>query len=364
MAQGFLAGVRVLDLSQYLPGPMATRILADLGACVVKIEPPDGDPLLHLNPLTGQQESGIGEAYYRSVNAGKSVIRLDLKSAAGKSSFSQLIERADVLLESYRPGVMDRLGFGRDRLRDLNENLIHCALTGYGQCGPRANDAGHDIGYGALSGGMAASGTFNWPPVIDHGSAQQAAIAMLGALAGKERTGCFIDVSLTDSYLAWQEWGLTGAINGIQVKPGENLLNGGSACYRLYKTSDGRLMALGALEAKFWANFCRAVGKPDWIERQGEPLPQTALIDEVSALIAGHSLAHWTDKLSTVDCCFQAVLTYAETLRDETVRQRQLVQSNDGFVQVLLPAHFDGKAPQNRAPVRQGDLNQIIEDWS
>jgi len=369
--EGFLAGIRVLDLSQYLPGPMATRILADLGALVLKIEPPEGDPLHHMNPVSGLQENGAGEAYYRSVNAGKSVIRLDLKSLDGKASFEKLVKRADVLLESYRPGVLGRLGFGRERLRALNPGLIHCALTGYGQCGPRANDAGHDIGYAALSGGLAASGggdapSFNWPPVVDHSGAQQAAIAMLGALASKKPQGCFIDVALTDSYLAWQDWGLTAAQSDNAAdhpRRGGNLLNGGSACYRLYGTSDGRFIALGALEPKFWRNFCHGVEKPEWVARQSEPLVQTALIEEVKDLIGSKPLAHWVDTLAGVDCCFQAVLEYPETIADAYVRERQLLQSEDGFLQVLFPAHFNGTPPQNRVAVQEMKFDQIIKIW-
>ena len=376
MPEGFLKGIRVLDLSQYLPGPMATRILADLGADVLKVEPPEGDPLRHMNPVSGQQESGAGDRFYRSVNAGKSVIRIDLKSSDGRSSFESLVRRANVLLESYRPGVLERLGFGRDQLKTLNPNLIHCALTGYGQSGPRANDAGHDIGYAALTGGLAVSGatnmpSFNWPPVVDHAGAQQAAISMLGALAARGRDGdtkgCFIDLALTDSYLAWQDWGLTAAHTGVSAdhpQRGGDLLNGGAACYRLYRTSDERFIALGALEAKFWRNFCEAVGKPDWATRQQEPLPQTSLIADVSELVAARSLAYWSDLLSGVDCCFQAVLEYSETIEDDHVKQRKLLQIDDDFLQVLFPAHIDGSPPQERAPVLDVTLSQIINNWS
>ena len=286
-----------------------------------------------------------------------------------------------MLLESYRPGVLDRLGFGRVRLRELNPDLIHCALTGYGQSGPRSQDAGHDIGYAALTGGLDASGSlggpsFNWPPVVDHCGAQQAAISMLGALASRSNKknegsnsgrGCFIDVALTDAYLAWQDWGLTGAASAIAANHparGKNLLNGGSACYRLYVTSDNRYFALGALEPKFWRNFCEALGKPNWVERQSEALPQTALISEVAAEIEGHTLDHWTGILSAVDCCFQAVLTYPETLEDEYVMDRRLLQSGDGIHQVLFPAHVNGNPPEDRASVRNVNLSQAINKWS
>ena len=293
MGGGFLNGVRVLDLSQFLPGPFATQMLADLGADVLKVEPPAGDPQRRLDSVTGKPgPENSRSAYYDVINAGKSVVAIDLKSADGKKAFETLVRAADVLLESYRPGVLERLGFGPGRLKSLNPGLVHCALSGFGQTGPNRLRAGHDINYVASTGALSVSGTpekpvMAWPPAADYASAFQAALTMLGALVARARTGegVYLDVSLAESMLAWQALGLTGAKLGGKPGRGENLLNGGAACYQVYATGDGRFVTLGALEAHFWANFCAAMERPDWTGRQFDPLPQTALIAEVADAI-------------------------------------------------------------------------------
>ena len=177
--QHYLAGINVLDLSQYLPGPFAGQILADLGAEVVKVEPPAGDPM---RGFMFVDEDGISP-FYKQVNAGKSIIRLDLKTATDRSVFERLVRQADVLLESFRPGVMERLGFSRERLADCNPRLVHCALSGFGQTGPHRLRGGHDLTYVALTGGLSATGTeaepvITFPPLADHAGAQQAVIAI------------------------------------------------------------------------------------------------------------------------------------------------------------------------------------------
>ena len=315
MLKDFLAGIRVIDLSQFLPGPFATQLLADMGAEVLKVEPPKGDPQRRFNPISGQPWSGGGRSpFYDAVNAGKTVVAIDLKSEAGKEAFGILVGAADILLESYRPGVLERLGFGLKRLKDLNPRLVHCALSGYGQTGPNRLLAGHDINYVASTGAYSASGiperpVLTWPPAADYGSALQAALTITGALVARARTGkgAHLDVSLSESMLAWQSWGLTAAASaeGGKGAPGRgaNLLNGGAACYQVYATLDGRFVTLGALEAHFWANFCDAVERPEWTGRQPEPLPQTALIAEVAEMFAARPLDHWEALLTDVDCC-------------------------------------------------------------
>ena len=266
----WLSNLRVLDLSQYLPGPFATRLLADMGADVVKVEPPGGEPGRHFdldcNP-------GVSP-FWRVLNSGKTVITLDLKSEAGREILSALIGRADVLLESYRPGVLDRLGFGNEALRRLNPGLVHCALSGYGQTGPARYASGHDINYQAITGGLNQSGTperpvIPFPPMADYAGALQAVLTVLGALLGRGRNGggCFIDVSMAESLLLWN------AISfNAPMRRGEGLLNGGAAFYQIYATADGRFVTLSPLEPKFWDNFCNAVGRPEWIPRRYEPL--------------------------------------------------------------------------------------------
>ena len=364
MSAGCLSGFRILDLSQYLPGPYATQLLADLGAEVVKVEPPGGDPF---------RQVGTGDglaAWHALVNAGKTVVRLDLKDESGKATFADLVARADVLLESYRPGTLERLGFGRISLEAINPKLVHCALSGYGQTGPYAQRAGHDINYMAWSGGLAGSGTPErpipaFPPVADFAGAMQAALAITAALLRRERSGggAYLDVSLAETALAWQAGPLTAAALGGEAARGAGLLSGGAACYQVYETADGAFASLGALEAKFWVAFCTAVERKDWIARQRDPLPQTQLIEEVALLIRGRSLAEWQKRLEGVDCCWQPVLPATGVLADPQVRARGLVRSQAGTVEVLFPTLFDAAAPTPRTPMNEQDAADLAARW-
>ena len=369
MLRDCLRGTRVLDLSQYLPGPYAAQILADLGAEVVKLEPPAGDPMRALGPLDGDGLS----AFYKLINAGKRVIRLDLKSEEGRTAFECLVSAADVLIESFRPGALARLGLGPEALKALNPHLVHCALSGFGQTGPYAQTAGHDITYMALGGGLATSGPADrpviaHPPTADYASGQQAALATLAALLRRERSGegAFLDLSIMESVLAWQALTLTGARRpGWAATRGAALLNGGAACYGVYATADGRFVSLGALEAKFWENFCRAVGQETWIDRQNEPLPQDDLIAEVSDLFGEQSLAHWEVLLAGVDCCFQTVLEPGEVPAHPQVTARGLVRESgsEPLVEVLFPALLDGLPPQPRAALQDVEVAEVIAAW-
>jgi crotonobetainyl-CoA:carnitine CoA-transferase CaiB-like acyl-CoA transferase len=367
---GCLAGVRVLDLSQYLPGPYATQILADLGADVVKVEPPAGDPMRGIGP---RDADGVS-AFYKLINAGKTVVRVDLKSSAGKRRFTDLLDAADVLLESFRPGVLARLGFAAEALRALHPRLVHCALSGFGQDGPAARRAGHDISYMALAGGLATSGIaarpiVAHPPTADFASGLQAALAIVAALLRRANSGAgaTIDLSIAESVLAWQGLVLTGARRpGHEAARAAALLNGGAACYQIYETADARFLALGALEEKFWAAFCQAIGRGDWATRQWEALPQHALIGEVAALIRTRAGADWAHVLADVDCCAQLVLEPAEVIDDPHIRARGLVTATtapDPRVEVLYPARFDGAPPTPRSPVAEADAETIIRAW-
>jgi crotonobetainyl-CoA:carnitine CoA-transferase CaiB-like acyl-CoA transferase len=370
MLRDFLAGVRVLDLSQYLPGPFATLVLADMGADVLKVEPSAGDRLRGLDPINAT--AGV-DTYYRGVNGGKTVVRLDLKKAADKGTLEKLLAAADVLLESYRPGVLDRLGFGRARLETLNPRLVHCALSGYGQTGPLRLAAGHDLNYMAFAGALAASGTAGqpvmaFPPTADLASGMVAALAILGGLHWRARTGkgVFADTSLAETALYWQAWGLTAAHLGRPPGRAAAVINGGAAYYNLYRTKDGHHVSLGAIEEKFWANFCQAVGRPDLITRQRDPLPQTGLIGEVSAIIAGRTRVEWDQLLGGIDCCYHAVVDYAEVPDLPHVRERGLVRRIDGAqarVEVSFPAWVDGVPPAARPGVAELDVADALRRW-
>jgi crotonobetainyl-CoA:carnitine CoA-transferase CaiB-like acyl-CoA transferase len=358
----FLAGTRVLDLSQYLPGPFATRMLADLGADVLKVEPPAGDPLRHIDPSGGRGRS----PFYDLINAGKTVTFLDLKVYDDAAVMARLVQEADVLLESYRPGVLDRLGFGADRLADLNPRLIHCALSGFGQTGPDRLTSGHDIGYVAMTGTLSACGhehgpVIPYPPLADHAGAYQAVISILGALIARGRSGhgCTLDVSLMESLLALQGPPLT-----LPPGLGAGIINGGAAFYNLYRTHDGRFVTLSPIEPKFWANFCRAVGRDDWLTRQHEPLPQHALIDEIQAMFATRPLADWETLLGPADCCYQAVLDYREVPDHPQIKARRLLQHGAAFLGALVPALLDGRPPQPRRPVREIAARDARDAWA
>jgi len=369
MLDDCLEGTRVLDLSQYLPGPFATQLLADLGAAVLKVEPPQGDPM---SRFILQDGDGLSP-WYKQINAGKSVVKLDLKNAVERAQFSHLLERADVLLESFRPGVLERLGFRRDHLKQLNPHLIHCALSGFGQTGPCRERAGHDLTYLAMSGmlsltGTAATPVIPFPPICDYAAGKQAATAILAALLKRTRTdaGCFIDVSLFEMALSWQSVAFAAAHRpGAAFARGADLLTGGAACYQIYPTADGRFVALGAIEEKFWHSFCDSVERSDWVARQHDPLPQRELIAEVAALFAGAHFSHWQEHFADIDCCFEPILNHQEVPQHPHVRQRQLLQSENaaGTFDALFPAWIDDQPPQPRKALKRISSEQITEHW-
>jgi alpha-methylacyl-CoA racemase len=366
----FLHGIRVIDVSQFIPGPQAALHLCDLGAEVVKVEPPGGEPMRIFPPL---DPDGVS-APYKLMNRGKTVVEIDLKSEAGKRAFADLIAAADVLVESYRPGVLDRLGFGRAELERLNAGLVHVALTGFGQTGPYRARAGHDINYMALAGGLAASGTEErpvaaYPPTADHASALQAALAAVAALFRRRETGsgAFIDVSLAETVLAWQAIPLTLAQRpGETPHRGAQILNGGTARYHVYRTADAKFITLGAVERKFWAAFCRAVGHDEWTARYDDPLPQSALIAEVAALIASRPLAHWERAIDPADCCFHPVVELADVPDHPQIAARGLVHrvtDSPALIETLFPAWVDGKPPPPRTALRFAEAGELLARW-
>ena len=348
----WLRGVRVLDLSRYIPGPLAAMLLADMGAEVLKIEGPEGDEMQHLGP---RDESGA-PIFYPSVNAGKTVRRMNLKDEAARTEFLRMVENADVLIESFRPGVMARLGLSYDALRAVNPQLIYCALSGYGANGPLAQAAGHDANYLALTGVLQRNANYFDPPVCDNVGALFAVIAILGALQGRAREGrgCELDLSLADSIWPLQTFQVADyGARGYSPGPEETYLNGGAAWYQVYRTRDGVRVALGTAGDKFWERFCRAAGRPDWIARAAEPMPQRALMAQVQALIGALTLAECNERFAAADCCYTPVLTLAQAVHSEQTRARQLVRrSPTGALQALFPAWVDREPPAPRPPMR------------
>jgi crotonobetainyl-CoA:carnitine CoA-transferase CaiB-like acyl-CoA transferase len=228
--------------------------------------------------------------------------------------------------------VLARLGFERDKLDRINPRLIHCALSGYGQTGPYAQRAGHDINYCALSTQSIASGTtqrpvIGYPPIADHAAAMQASIAMLAALQTRstQAGSIYLDISMAESMLAWQYLPLLSDVEGRAT----SILNGGAACYNLYQCADDRFISLGALETGFWKNFCETLEKPEWITRQFENMPQHGLIGEVAELISRYPQAHWRSLLDDVDCCFE-ILFDADDLAHHAQFQSRHALTIDG----------------------------------
>ena len=352
----WLTGVKVLDLSRYRPGPFAGMLLADMGAEVLKIEGPDGDDMQHLGP----RDASGAPIFYPSLNGGKKVRRMNLKDAAARAEFLELVKCADVLLETFRPGVMTRLHLGYEVLAEVNPRLIYCGVSGYGANGPLAGAAGHDANYLAQTGVLYRNGrgtcSYFDPPISDDVGALFAVIAIQGALREREHSGrgCVIDTGLADSVWPLQSFQLADfGKRAYSPGPEETYLNDGAAWYRAYPTRDGRHVALGAAGGVFWKRFCEAAGRTDWIAREHEPLPQRALIAEVGALLSSMTLAECVERFVPADCCVSPVLSLDEALESEQVAVRRLVRrGGDGALQALFPAWVDGEPPALREPMR------------
>jgi crotonobetainyl-CoA:carnitine CoA-transferase CaiB-like acyl-CoA transferase len=327
-----LAGIRVLDLTRLLPGPLATLRLRELGAEVVKIEGPSeqgqDDGARHMLRTRDEVKRGEPGLMFRQLNAGKQLLRLDLRSDAGRDTLLATVRDAQVLVEGFRPGVMARLGLGWDVLHAANPKLVMCAISGYGQHGPWADRAGHDINYVAMAGVLEQIATIDGEIALPNfqigdlmGGAQAAVCGVLGALLAVERGGAgrFVDISMTHEVARHNVIaGVMLDATGRTSPPARDLLTGGAPCYGVFRTADGRHLAVGALEPQFWQRLCQAIGRPAWSERHHTRglLPGSdaalALRAELAALIASESLAHWVALLGPVDCCVTPVLRLDE----------------------------------------------------
>jgi alpha-methylacyl-CoA racemase len=351
----FLNGLRVIDVSAYLPGPLASLLLSDMGADVIKVEPPQGDAMR----LLGPRDAAGKPLFHAALNAGKTIRRIDLKSAAGVAEFLELVDLADVLIEGFRPGAMERLGLGYETLRARNPGLIFCSVSGYGQTGPLAQAAGHDNNYLGLAGVLHRNGvpprSFD-PPFADITSSLFAAVAILGAVQGRrpDGCGCHIDLAIGDVSMPLQlfevaAFGATGRV----PQPEGTYLNGGAAYYRVYATADARHVVLGAIEEKFWHSFCEAAGRSDWIVRHAEPIPQRALTADLTAYFATLTLDQCEARFAEADCCLSPVLDLGEALHTPHHRARGVVRPGaPGGLQALFPALVDGEPPAVRDDLR------------
>jgi alpha-methylacyl-CoA racemase len=327
-------GLRVLDLSRLLPGGFCSLLLADFGADVVKVEDTGMGDYIRWSPpaVEGAADTAKGSLFL-SLNRGKRSIRVDLKTEAGRDVLLRLARDADVLLESFRPGVLDRLGVGYERLRQENPRLVYCAITGYGLTGPNVQRSGHDLNYLALNGILALTGEEDGPPVQAGaqiadlgGGALMAAFGILAALRERDRSGegQLVDVSMFDGAMSWLAMVAARVFaGGEQPRRGHELLGGSLVCYRPYRCADG-WVTLGALEPKFWAAFCRGVGREDLAGVQFER-PGTPAHAEVEAIFAQRTRADWAAFAAEHDCCLEPVLEVEEALDSELARARDMV---------------------------------------
>jgi len=323
-----LEGLLVLDFSTLLPGPLASLILAEAGARVLKIERPGrGDEMRSYEPRLGEDSVN-----FLMLNRGKQSLAIDLKAKDALERLTPLIARADVLLEQFRPGVMERLGFGYEALRRINPKLIYCSITGWGQTGPKAQVASHDLNYmaetGVLGLSAGADGAPVLPPVLAAdlaGGTFPAVINMLLALRQRDLTGqgAHLDISMGDNLFTFQYWGLGSGFSGAGWPvPGKELVTGGSPRYQIYRTADGRYLAAAPLEDKFWDNFCGLIGLPD--DLRDAAAPAEPVIAAVGARIAARDSAHWRALFAGQDVCCSIVATLEEAVNDPHVAARRL----------------------------------------
>jgi len=333
-----LEGVRVLDMSRLLPGGFCSLLLADFGADVVKVEDTAmGDYIRWAPPYHEGADDSAKSALFLALNRNKRSVRLDLKSEAGRDVLLRLVRDADVLLESFRPSVLDRLGVGWERLRQENPGLIYCPITGYGQDGPLRDRSGHDMNYLGLVGLLGLSGEADGPPVQAAGQiadlgggALMAAFGILAALRHRDVTGegQMVDVSMADGALSWLA--LVAArhlADGVTPRRGGLELAGSLVCYRPYACADGHV-TLGALEPKFWAAWCRGVEREDLIDRAFDA-PGSETHREVQAIFAARTRDEWQAFAGQHDCCLEPVLELDEALGSELVRARDMVVEID-----------------------------------
>jgi len=339
-----LAGLRVLDLTRLLPGPVATQHLADLGADVVKIEDTgEGDYARSMGAKPGETS-----AFFKLVNRNKRALRLDLKKPEGVAVFRRLTLSADVVIEGFRPGVMDKLGIGYEALAELNPRLVFCSISGYGQDGPYAQRAGHDINYIGYAGVLDQIGAAGGPPAVPNfqigdllGGALVPLVGLLASVidARASGRGRKVDVAMADAVFAHAVFPLAGLLARLAPPPrGADLLSGGVPCYGVYATADGRHMAVGALEKKFWELLCDTLGRPDLkpfhlaFGTKGEQAKR-----ELATVFASRPQSHWVGVFDKVDCCVTPVLHIGEALDNEQLQARGMVVEADGLPQLAPP---------------------------
>ncbi|HEY3194807.1 MAG TPA: CaiB/BaiF CoA-transferase family protein [Candidatus Dormibacteraeota bacterium] len=335
-----LTGIRVLDLSRLLPGAFCTMLLADMGADVIKIEDPSGGDYMRWTPPLVDGQSAL----FNALNRNKRSVTLNLKSDAGRELLLKLVEGAAALVEGNRPGVMARLGLGWDVLHERNPKLVMCSITGYGQDGPMAGHAGHDINYAATAGVLGLNGAHGGPPVplaiqvADiGGGGLQPAVAILGALVGALRggDGRWLDVSMTDGAVSWLALALAQRGAGETVARGDQRLGGRYVCYRVYACKGGGFYSVGALEPKFWSALCEALRAPELTERQFATGSDGAAAHKMmEAVFMSKTRSEWERELAGLEVCCEPVLDLDEVPSHPQIAARRLIEARAAGVEV------------------------------
>ncbi len=322
-----LAGVRVVDFSTLLPGPLCSLLLAEAGAEVIKIErPAGGDEMRSYVPRTGDTSVN-----FALLNRGKRSIALDLKAPEGLAAARALVQDADVLVEQFRPGVMERLGLGYEAMRALNPRLVYCSVSGWGQHGPLAHVAAHDLNFQAETGLLNLSAGSDGTPGLPQalvadiaGGAYPAVINILLALRARDAggEGCHLDVAMADNLFTLMYWGLGNGFGAAAwPRPGSDLVTGGTPRYQVYRTLDGAHLAAAPLEQKFWENFVGVLGAPELADDTRDPSGVRAA---VAAIVASRTAAEWERRFSGVDACVNVVRSLEQAVAHPHFRARQL----------------------------------------
>jgi crotonobetainyl-CoA:carnitine CoA-transferase CaiB-like acyl-CoA transferase len=338
MSTHALEGIRVLDLSRLLPGGFCSLLLADFGADVLKVEDTGlGDYIRWSPPYYEGVEDSAKSALFLALNRNKRSIRLNLKHERGKEVLLKLVREYDVVLESFRPGVLDRLGVGYERMREENPRIVYCAISGYGQDGPLRERSGHDLNYLGLIGLLGLTGDRDGPPVSASaqiadlgGGALMAAFGIMAALRERDQSGegQMVDISMADGALSWLAMVAAQYLaDGVVPRRGNVPLAGSLICYRPYACADG-YVTLGALEPKFWQAWCRGVGREDLIEHQFQA-PGSEPHAEVERIFLSRTRDEWSAFAAENDCCLEPMLDLDEALDSDLVRAREMVVELD-----------------------------------
>ena len=353
-----LKDIRIIDLTWLLP---YTTLLADLGAEVIKVEEPiQGDYSRWVPPFIGDQGS-----YFTLVHRNKKSLTLNLKSEKGREIFYKLAEKSDVVIESFRPGVVKRLGVDYESIKKINPRIIYCSISGYGQDGPYREFPGHDVNYIAIGGILGLTGKPEGPPIIPGsqiadlgGGCSLATIAILAALIARQKTGGgqYIDISMTDGVVSWLTIPASFHFAGVPVGRGELPVLGGFPCYNVYECEDGKYISVGCLEERFWANLCRALGKEEYIGHQwatGEKRDE--IFSALNSIFRTKARDEWFKILAKADVCAAPVYSLDEVFKDPQVLYRKMMVEIEhptaGKIKQLgIPIKFSETPGEIRAP--------------